>query len=227
MAFNNRFASPGVVSALAFSFFTSLSFAQNQNLLRNSEFEQCDSENWVVGWERYQHAGDRVYRYTCDTTTKKEGKSSARLDQTGPQVFGSFLQRLPVGSLQGRRVKLSAWVKAEKIGEEGGGFYIRTERSGAILKTNSVSARTKGSHDWKLLSFVFEVPKEATDIEVGGMIEDLGSVWIDSMSLALTDDPETVVPIPTPKVVIGWDKPKQDAKPRSERRRAAEQEKKE
>jgi hypothetical protein len=166
--------------------------AQDKPVVFNADFERCSDSKWVDGWLQIQHAGDRVYRYACDFDRPFQGKISARLEQTGPQEFGSFIQRISASDYVGKRVKLSGAIRAAKVGEDGGGLFLRIDGdSDIILTEDAVSGKTSGTHDWLQKSVVIDVPLNAKVIEIGVTIEALGTIWADHLELALTDSPVT------------------------------------
>jgi hypothetical protein len=165
--------------------------AQSSGLI-NAGFEDCSDAGWAVGWLQVQHAGDRAYRYSCDSHGAFAGRNSARLEQVAPQEFGMFVQRIDAKPFLGKRVAFEAQIRAAKIDVDGGGIFLRIDGpSDQILRTDSESGRTHGTHDWQKKRVVIEVDPKAVVIEVGVMIEAMGTIWADNLVLSETSDSET------------------------------------
>jgi hypothetical protein len=174
-----------------FSLFSIIGFAQSSGLV-NADFENCSDKGWAVGWVQVQHAGDRVYRYSCDPKGAFAGKYSARLEQVGPQEFGMFVQRVDAKPYLGKRVALEAQIRALNIESDGGGIFLRIDGpSDRILRADSNSGRTHGTHGWQKKRVVIEVDPQAVVIEIGVMIEAIGTIWADNLILSETSDSET------------------------------------
>jgi hypothetical protein len=178
----------GAVLALSAGILSAFASAQSLPIL-NADFEQTDSKGWVEHWTTGQHAGQIAYRFAQDKEFVHFGKASARIEQIAPQVFGTFSQRIDVRALAGKRVRLSAMVRAKNIGDGSGGLFARVDgASDTILAHDFTSGATKGTHDWKNATLVIAIPAGAQFLEFGAMLQDFGTLWLDALSAAVTAD---------------------------------------
>ena len=161
----------------------------------NANFEESDGAGWAKNWSQLQHAGETSYRFTLDDVKPFSGKYSGKIEQIAPQIFGLFKQRLDARPYVGKRVSIRAQAKAQGVGENGGGLYVRIDGpSDAILGNDFESGNTRGSHDWKPFRAVVEIPPGAVLLEFGIMLQDKGAMWADEFVVEVTTDPITRKP---------------------------------
>jgi hypothetical protein len=159
--------------------------------IENPGFEDGTSK-----WFLIQHAGEAAYRFTVDSEKPFAGKGSAKLEQYAPQAFGLFKQRINARPYVGKRLKLTAKMRAKDVKESGGVLYVRIDGPGdAILSYDFTSGRTNGTHDWKPFVTVVEIPAGAVEFEFGMMLDNFGTLWGDDFAIEVTTDAITNKPI--------------------------------
>ena len=120
----------------------------------------------------------------------------------------------------GKRVSVRVNAKAQKVGEGGGGLYTRIDGSGDVILGNDFeSGVTRGSHDWKALRAVVEIPPNAMILEFGIMLQDGGAIWADDFLVELTTDPVTKIPPVIKPDAITFDSIYKNGAEEEERRR--------
>jgi hypothetical protein len=123
-----------------------------------------------------------------DTTTAFTGSSSGfiRSNKAAPQGFGTYMQTIDAADYRGKRVRLSAYVKADRV-TDWAGVWMRVDAgSGAPIAFDNMQDRPiKGSHDWTQHSIVLDVGNNATAIAFGILMSGPGAVWIDDLALDL------------------------------------------
>ena len=142
-----------------------------------------------AGWLRAGSA-PADYEMGMDTAVRHIGRASAvvrALDiQKKPDGFGTLMQMADAGSFRGKRVRLSAWVKSEKIdGESWAGLWFRVDGDGrqnfSLAFDNMQDRPIKGTSDWTRVSIVLDVPQEALQIAFGVLLNGKGQVWMDDL----------------------------------------------
>ncbi|HUT01306.1 MAG TPA: hypothetical protein VM031_02535 [Phycisphaerae bacterium] len=149
---------------------------------KNPGFEADANKDGVPdGWAK----GGSLQKIRVDTTEKKEGNSSVRLDAEKP-ADGGLWQDVPVEP--GALYRLTVWVRTEKLG---------AGRSGALLATLSVGTKSgqtslesakshAGTTAWVQEGLDFLGPKDGVAklscvFSKGGGVT--GTVWFDGLEL--------------------------------------------
>lgn len=126
------------------------------------------------------------YESGSDAKVKKSGKSSGYLKSKEKSIsgFGTLMQTLAPDKYAGKRVRLSAVVKADKV-KDWAGLWMRVDGEGTTpLAFDNMQGRAiKGTSNWKRYEVVLDVPKKATAVAFGILLSGTGSVWIDNVKL--------------------------------------------
>jgi hypothetical protein len=150
--------------------------------LVNADFESAPSAPTAGphGWYSYQHAGDTSYVFVLDDTVTHGGTRSLRIDNVGPEPYGSVAQAVPGREFTGKTVRFSAWLKTRSADDGGATLFIIAEFAGNIMAHNFMAgAEVKGSRDWARHSLTLAVPAQADRMRVGATLEGKGTVWLD------------------------------------------------
>ena len=153
-----------------------------------------------AGWIRAGSA-PADYEMGVDTTTRHIGRASAFLraleNQKNPNGFGTLMQMSDPGTYRGKRVRLTAWVKAEKIdGDSWAGLWLRVDGERPQTDTlgfdNMQDRPIKGTADWTRVAIVLDVPQEAKALAFGVLLSGAGQVWMDDLKFeVVTQDVPT------------------------------------
>ena len=136
-----------------------------------------------------------------DNEVKHGGKASAYLKSTGdgPAAFGTVTQAFAADAFRGKRVRMSAQVKADNV-EGRAGLWMRVDGAETTSLTfdNMLNRPIQGSSDWKQYEIVLELPEEASDIAFGILMTGKGRVWVDDFKFETvgTDVATTTMPAP-------------------------------
>ena len=142
-----------------------------------------------AGWIRAGSA-PADYEMGVDTATRHTGRASAFLraieHQKNPNGFGTLMQMSDPGAYRGKRVRLTAWVKAEKIdGESWAGVWFRVDgerpQTDMLAFDNMQDRPIKGTADWTKVAIVLDVPLEAKGLAFGVLLGGAGQVWMDDL----------------------------------------------
>ena len=133
-------------------------------------------------------AGDNPadYEMGSDTSVVHTGKSSGyiRSAKSSPRGFGTLMQMFKADDYQGKRVRLSSYIKAEKV-ENWAGLWMRVDGpGGAMLGFDNMQNRAiKGTTDWRKYDVVLDVPATSQNIALGILLSGRGEAWIDDVQL--------------------------------------------
>jgi hypothetical protein len=148
------------------------------------------------GWWGIQHAGPLSYTFTPDTEAPRSGGRSLRIDNVGPEPFGTLYQVVPAASLRGKTLRFSAWLRTRdakgNVYGTGAGLKLQTMRGGYIV--DHVHMRTDavgGTTDWARYEVHLKVANGADQIEVGVNLFGPGAVWIDDVALDVVEPPSS------------------------------------
>jgi hypothetical protein len=141
-------------------------------------------ESKVKGWFLHGDNPDS-YEIDVDAATKHSGKASGSIHSVKVSTgFGTLMQRVPSAAYLGKRLRLSAFIKAEGV-DNWAGLWMRldTEANNGISFDNMEDRPIKGTVDWKKYEVVLDVPISATNLSFGVLLAGPGRVWIDDVKL--------------------------------------------
>jgi hypothetical protein len=144
------------------------------------------------GWWAVQHAGPRSYTFTLDTTKPRSGERSLKVENIGPEPFGSIFQKLDAAAYRGRTLRLAAWIRTEgakgnRYGA-GAGLNLHSTKGGyPIAHVMMRKDAVHGTTDWTRYEIALKVPDDAQHIELGLNLFGPGIAWLDDVALDVTD----------------------------------------
>jgi hypothetical protein len=124
------------------------------------------------------------YEVGVDRDVVKTGKAAATIKArtATPENFGTILQSFDATEYLGKRVRMSAFVKADKI-KDWAGLWMRVDGEGKENRTlsfdNMQSRPIKGTLDWKNYEIVLDVPEASKSITFGILLSGAGQAWLD------------------------------------------------
>ncbi len=158
--------------------------------LANAGFEltQPGPRGDPAGWFSYQHAGPVSYKFSVDATERHGGERSLRIDNTGPEIYGTIAQGLEARPWRGKVAKLSGWLKTRDADDGGAVLTLLALQTGATLAHNFMAdAPVKGSTGWKRYTITLVLPPGTDKVEIGAMLRGRGSVWLDDVELDIVE----------------------------------------
>ena len=144
------------------------------------------------GWWKLQHAGPESYVFVLDAVEPHGGERSLRVANTGPEPFGTILQKVAAAPYRGQTVRFAAWIRTEAAKGNrygaGAGLMLHGMRGGyptarASMRKDAVS----GTTGWKRYELTLKVPNDADDIEVGLTLYGQGTAWLDDAELEVVE----------------------------------------
>jgi hypothetical protein len=128
------------------------------------------------------------YEVGIDSSTHHGGRASGYLKAITKDLhgFGTLMQMAGPGQYLGKRVRLSAFVKADMV-TDWAGLWFRVDgpvegNQPKMLAFDNMQGRPiKGTMDWTPVEIVLDVPSEATAIAFGVLLSRDGEVWLDDV----------------------------------------------
>jgi hypothetical protein len=157
---------------LAGALFCAAAFAQHSN---------------VPGWF-LAGTNPKAFEIGVDDSISHGGKRSAHILclQSPCTGFGTLMQTFRADRYRGRRVRLSAWVKADQAGPVS--IWMRVDGADATLAFDNMQNRqSRGSFGWKRVEIVLDVPDEAVTVTYGLILQDSGQAWVDDFVFEAVD----------------------------------------
>jgi hypothetical protein len=142
--------------------------------------------DFMAGPTTWFLAGDAPedYVFGVDTSMTLNGIPSgylkARVAQ--PAGFGTMMQAFQGNEYQGKRVRMSGYVKAEAV-EQWAGLWMRVDGEGdTVLSFDNMQNRPiKGTRDWQKYEIVLDVPANSVGIFFGILLVGKGQVWLSNI----------------------------------------------
>ena len=111
-----------------------------------------------------------------------------------PQGFGTLLQSFQASEYRGKRLRLSGYVKTDKV-ENYVGLWLRVDGENDEISMDNMHDRPiKGTTDWKKYEVVADVPDGAAAIFYGLLLRGRGTGWMDDIQF---EEVESIVPVTT------------------------------
>jgi len=108
--------------------------------------------------------------------------------------FGTLMKSIKSDLYKEKTVKMSAYVKSEKV-KSWAGLWMRVDyyNEGVLAFDNMQNRPIKESTNWTKYEVVLFVPKDATSISYGVLLDGTGQIWFKDVTLEVVDDtvPET------------------------------------
>jgi hypothetical protein len=139
------------------------------------------------------------YEVGVDSSTYHGGRASGYVKAITKELhgFGTLMQTAGPAQYLGKRVRLSAFVKAQMV-TDWAGLWLRVDgpvegNQPKILAFDNMQGRPlKGTIDWTRVEIVLDVPTEAKDIAFGILLSRDGQVWLDDLKFEVVP---TSVPV--------------------------------
>jgi hypothetical protein len=145
-------------------------------------------------------AGDRRNDY--DT-----GVDKSKVEQA--KGFGTLMQTVDAAKYRGKRVRLAAHIKSERL-DDWAGLWMRVDGEGNKLLAfdNMESRPIKGSVDWKRYEVVLDVAADAKAVAFGVLLAGKGTVFMNGVAIDPVDKsvPTTVVSAKPEPANLDFDK---------------------
>ena len=167
--------------------------AQAPAPLANAGFEEGAPGALPPGWGGPAAASTpggnpaSAYRALVDADNPSEGRASARLERSGAggsSPFGALSQAVDAMPYRGRRVRLTAAVRAGAAQTAQVGLWLRVDREGGRLGFfDNMNDRPITGTQWAEYTIEGDVSADAVAIVLGLLVVGDGRAWIDAVRL--------------------------------------------
>jgi hypothetical protein len=148
-------------------------------------------EGWYVAGPAEDARDFRVTDYEggLDQNVKHGGEASAFLRSTvaKPAEHAVVMQSLRADDYRGKCLRVSAWVKTEKVADAAG-LWLKVVPA-ADQAVARVTVPVRGTTGWKRYDVVLDVPPCARSIVYGLYLQGAGKAWIDDMVWEVVEEP--------------------------------------
>jgi hypothetical protein len=122
---------------------------------------------------------------TPEGTTQKTTTDTS--SENTPPSFGTLMQQFRADQYLGKRIRFSAFVKAEAI-QDWAGLWMRVDKGSTVVSFDNMQDRAiKGSSDFRNYEVILDVPQDATGVAFGILLSGTGEVWINSAKFEVVD----------------------------------------
>jgi hypothetical protein len=145
-------------------------------------------KNWLL-----RGTSPQSYDMMTDRTQVHSGAASVLIrshdKNISPALNGSVLQAAVAESLLGKRVELSAFLRAEDVRERTVGLWFMATDSNNLLLASETSRTEfpKIMNEWTRVRLVVDVPWSAAQVSYGATLAGKGALWIDDLRLTTVD----------------------------------------
>ena len=129
------------------------------------------------------------YETGIDQVVTHDGKSSGYISSTvrSPEGFGTWMQMFKADDYRGKRLRLSAYVKAEHV-DDWAGLWMRIDGPDGMISLDNMQNRPiRGTVDWQKVAIVLDVPQNSVGIAFGVLVQGVGRVWIATVRFEVVD----------------------------------------
>ena len=127
------------------------------------------------------------YEVGVDRDQAYQGHASAFLKSKQPAVdgFGTLMQMITAEQYLGNKVRLSGLVKSEEV-TGWAGLWMRVDKGTEVIAFDNMQKRAiKGTTGWQRYEVVLDVPKDATRVAFGILLDGAGQVWLNNTKLEI------------------------------------------
>ena len=102
----------------------------------------------------------------------------------GAEDFATVTQAIDARLYRGQKVKLSGFVRSDKV-TQWAGLWMRIDpKSGPPLEFDNMQKRPiRGTTEWTQYSIELNVSFQAEQIHIGGLLMGSGTIWLDDLKL--------------------------------------------
>ena len=146
-----------------------------------------------IGWAGSAYSGAAgKYRVEVDGDVAYEGSASCRIEHVGDwdpkDRSGKIAQAIPADLYRGQVLRLSGWLRTEAADGAGAGLWLRIDGpippGPAVLQLDEMDERRiVGEAGWTFCAIELPVPRRASGIAFGALLEGPGRAWFDSLSI--------------------------------------------
>jgi len=152
--------------------------------LRNPSFEVEPGvgANCAARWSCTMHGDPKAFRFFADASQSHDGKRSFCVEPLTKEPWAIIAQGIHDRTLNGARVRFTLSVRLENVGGQGAGPWAQVQREGVAARP-TFQKLGKDTQGWEEQSVEFDVPADATIVEVGATLRGTGRACFDNARL--------------------------------------------
>lgn len=142
-----------------------------------SGMENSEIKGWILSG-----TDKNLYKAELDDKVFHSGEKSAVLYSIGEsdnQHFATLMQEFQSTVYNGKRIRLSCYIKTERVTKCGVWLRIDNVYGDPIQFDNMDQRPITGTKDWNHYSIVLDVPKDSKSVHFGVLLIGEGKVWMD------------------------------------------------
>ena len=157
--------------------------------LPNADFEEGEAGAPPPGWtDNVRSAAAPAYRIVVDDADRRSGRASVRIEhvaaEISPQQFGTITGSLDATPYRGRRVRLTAAVRADAPDARHAGLWLRVDRPERRRGFfDNMADRPIRSAEWRDYAVEGDVAADAEQLFFGALLAGAGRLWADDFRL--------------------------------------------
>jgi hypothetical protein len=142
---------------------------------------QTIQKGWFISGDNpdcYEVGTDKVVRY------QKDPSGFIKSKRENLKGFGTLMQQTDVRAYIGRKLELTAVIKAKDVKQWAGLWARLDDENTKVLWFDNMQDRPiKGTANWKQVKITFEVPDESSVLSFGVLLVGTGKVWMSGFHL--------------------------------------------
>jgi hypothetical protein len=148
---------------------------------------KVDDVDPFSGWGKAGYNTDQ-YQTGFLEKLKTSGRQLGFIKSLNPSKrgFGTLMKTASVEAFHGRRIRLISYIKTVDAKSAGAWFRVNGEKK-TLAFDNMSNRRIRGTHDWKQVSLVLDIPEGAKTVSYGVMLEGKGKVWFEQPEFEVVD----------------------------------------
>ena len=133
-------------------------------------------------------ADTTAFRWRLDRQVKHGGLSSIRIRSVDASVgeVGVVRQGIRAEDYRGRRVRLTGYARATGVADFAA-VWMRVDGPTQMELDNMADRSLTETGDWQRCELVLDVPADAVQIFLGGLLRGSGTLWLDDFSFEVVD----------------------------------------
>jgi hypothetical protein len=153
--------------------------------------QEATNLDFSTGTNGWFLAGDTPQDYAIGNEPKLllNGNAYLKAQVAQPSGFGTLMQAFQGFEYRGKRLRMTANVKAQAV-QNWAGLWMRVDgKNQHILSFDNMQGRPiRGTLDWKQYAIVLDVPQESIGIFFGILLAGPGEVWLANVKFEIVNN---------------------------------------
>jgi hypothetical protein len=134
----------------------------------------------VKGWF-LAGSNPKAYKIGVEHDNERKGDVAYLKSTRKAKGFGTIMQMFKSDEFQGKRVRLTGYIKTDHV-KRWAGMWFRVDGESKVLAFDNMQKRPiKGTTGWQKYEIVLDVAANSQKIAYGVLLDGEGSVWLDDL----------------------------------------------